>query len=300
MKPKIPKSKEAEILFANRHSCCICHDKDKDVQIHHIDGNNKNDNLSNLAVLCIDHHSKVTGQRGLGKRYTELEIRKYKQEWESITKKEYGLFNPKKIKLISKIEKRLFVFKAKDIIYEMMTIDDSKENIIDKHFKTLWHLSLLEGIQKEIIDHLHYAFSFTSINQINKPIALANALPLFFNYLVNPNDIKMNRIDENNILKAIETIDFCHSMSIENNKNYRILNSFKNSLIEFNQIGIRYKNIRIFRKSLNIMKTIKNDSIKLFYKKDKKLIKIHKEIESFYQELKVLLKKENLKWKIIA
>lgn len=91
MRSKLPKTIEAEILFLNRHTCCICREKNKDVQIHHIDGRNGNNTLSNLAILCLDCHSKVTGKRGLGKSFSKSELRRYKKNWENSVKKEFGL-----------------------------------------------------------------------------------------------------------------------------------------------------------------------------------------------------------------
>lgn len=80
MRKSIPKGIESEILFLNRHTCCVCHVKEKDVQIHHIDEDNSNNDVLNLAVLCLDCHSKVTGRRGLGKSYSVLELTRYKRE----------------------------------------------------------------------------------------------------------------------------------------------------------------------------------------------------------------------------
>src|SRR2546422_6233881 len=37
---------------------------------------------SNLAVVCLDCHSRVTGARGLGQSYRPGEVRKYKRTWE--------------------------------------------------------------------------------------------------------------------------------------------------------------------------------------------------------------------------
>jgi hypothetical protein len=73
-----------ELMFRNRHTCCICHDSSKHVQIHHIDGNPSNNDIDNLAVLCLDCHSRVSGDLGLGRRFTPGEIWKYKREWESL------------------------------------------------------------------------------------------------------------------------------------------------------------------------------------------------------------------------
>ena len=51
---KIPPKTEAEILFINDRTCCICRDKSKGVQIHHIDGDPSNNATENLAVVCTE------------------------------------------------------------------------------------------------------------------------------------------------------------------------------------------------------------------------------------------------------
>jgi len=79
----VPAHVADEVLFANRHRCCVCHEPRKPVHIHHIDENPGNNDPGNLAVLCLDHHSDVTGNEGLGRDYSENEIRLFKENWEA-------------------------------------------------------------------------------------------------------------------------------------------------------------------------------------------------------------------------
>jgi hypothetical protein len=79
----VPPKKAARLLAANRHTCCICRDRGKHVDIHHRDGNPANNGWDNLVVVCRDCHSRVTGDEGLGRRYSEHEVLIYKQEWEA-------------------------------------------------------------------------------------------------------------------------------------------------------------------------------------------------------------------------
>lgn len=80
----VPDNIAVKVLAANRHTCCICREGGKHVQLHHIDGNPSNNVPQNLAVVCLDHHSRVTGDEGLGRRFTPQEVREYKLEWERI------------------------------------------------------------------------------------------------------------------------------------------------------------------------------------------------------------------------
>ena len=74
---------EAQVMVANLHRCCICRIPNLHVQLHHIDGDPANPVAGNLAVVCLNDHSKVTGDEGLGRRYTPLEVTEDKRRWES-------------------------------------------------------------------------------------------------------------------------------------------------------------------------------------------------------------------------
>ena len=103
----IPVSIEERVLFDSDHTCCICRTKGKDVQIHHVDGKRDNNVAENLAVLCLDCHSRVSGSRGLGKQYKAGEVRRYKRAWEKFVEGTRRIHNPKigyKKELVSQID----------------------------------------------------------------------------------------------------------------------------------------------------------------------------------------------------
>jgi hypothetical protein len=76
----IPPSIERAILLGNRHACCVC--QKPRVQLHHIDSNPSNNDPSNVAALCLDHHDMATMQIGLTKKLQPEDVRTYKAEWE--------------------------------------------------------------------------------------------------------------------------------------------------------------------------------------------------------------------------
>ena len=82
-RPKVPDAIAVAVLAANKHTCCICEER-KHVQLHHIDGDESNNDPANLAVVCLDDHSRVTGDEGLGRRFSPAEVRVYKKRWEAI------------------------------------------------------------------------------------------------------------------------------------------------------------------------------------------------------------------------
>ena len=84
-RPKIPDSTRANLLHQNQHACCIC--GHAGVQIHHINGDPTDNKISNLAVLCLPHHSQATsGSGGLAALLKAADILSYKRRWEDACK----------------------------------------------------------------------------------------------------------------------------------------------------------------------------------------------------------------------
>lgn len=82
----IPRSIQSELLLANRHACCVC--QKHPVQIHHIDSDSANNQISNLATLCLPHHDQASMQIGLTKKLQPDQVRHYKETWEAKCKKD--------------------------------------------------------------------------------------------------------------------------------------------------------------------------------------------------------------------
>lgn len=78
-------------MFGNRRTCCVCRQVSPSVVIHHIDGNRDNNVAENLAVLCPNCHSNVHSDAGLGRRFTQGELLRYKGDWEARNEAAAGL-----------------------------------------------------------------------------------------------------------------------------------------------------------------------------------------------------------------
>jgi len=79
---KVPGAVEAEVLFANHHSCCVCHDSSKDVLLHHINVDASDNRPENLAVVCTECNSRIHRKSSVSKGYSPAEVRHYKRLWE--------------------------------------------------------------------------------------------------------------------------------------------------------------------------------------------------------------------------
>ncbi len=80
--PKIPPRVEAELLMANKHTCCACQKGRRHTKVHQIDGDPANVEPKNLAVICTECSALLSDECG-GLKYTEREIRAFKEKWEA-------------------------------------------------------------------------------------------------------------------------------------------------------------------------------------------------------------------------
>jgi len=81
---KIPEDIEAKVLAANRHTCCICNVEHKKVQIHHIDGDPSNNDMKNLAVICLYCHSDAHTNGAFVRNLTPDLVKLYNESWREI------------------------------------------------------------------------------------------------------------------------------------------------------------------------------------------------------------------------
>lgn len=77
---QIPSDIAAEVLFRSDNTCCVCRERGKSKQIHHIDENPNNNDPENLAVLCLECHNKTQLKGGFG-RSLNVSLVKYRDDW---------------------------------------------------------------------------------------------------------------------------------------------------------------------------------------------------------------------------
>jgi len=77
----IPTDVSAKVLVAHDRTCCVCNERGKRVQIHHIDENNSNNDESNLAVLCFDCHDLTMIKGGFGRSLDSTQVIRFRDEW---------------------------------------------------------------------------------------------------------------------------------------------------------------------------------------------------------------------------
>lgn len=78
---RIPSDISAEALFASDTTCCVCEERGKAVQIHHLDENPDNHEFGNLAVLCLECHNQTQVRGGFGRSLTREIVARYRSTW---------------------------------------------------------------------------------------------------------------------------------------------------------------------------------------------------------------------------
>lgn len=198
-RPTISVRVEAAVLFNNEHTCCICRQRWKDVQIHHIDGDKTNNAASNLAVLCLDCHSVATGTRGLGKRYSPLEVSRYKRNWEYTVRKrrdQIGLIRPPHTESETKA---LRIEIRKNVLYLSVTNNQARvREILD----LLDFYRLFENDVSWLLDRLYELVPYIFRDKTAGLLAEYVTYPFFHFILFD--DAKMRRNDRADLEKAIE------------------------------------------------------------------------------------------------
>ena len=60
----IPKELAAHVRWLSDDTCCICREREKGIQIHHINEDPRDHSVENLAVLCLECHDEVHKKGG--------------------------------------------------------------------------------------------------------------------------------------------------------------------------------------------------------------------------------------------
>ena len=72
---------ESNVGFLSDMTCCICHEKGKPYQIHHIDGNHDNNTVDNLAALCLLCHNDTQISGAFGRKLNKELVILYRDDW---------------------------------------------------------------------------------------------------------------------------------------------------------------------------------------------------------------------------
>ena len=199
----IPSRVEEEALFLSDHTCCICRIRGKDVQLHHIDGNPAHNSPDNLAVLCLDCHSLVSGTRGLGKSYRPGEVRRYKRSWELQVQDRRKVHRPTirhERELISQIDL---------IVCEILALDPRSKRVA-LLFELLYELYLWRGskeIARKLLDGMGHLAIMAGLSDDRKGKYIPGFLWEMCWHFVGPSKVQMDRQGVVHVKRCLEIME---------------------------------------------------------------------------------------------
>ena len=77
----VPKVLASRVLYEHDHTCCVCNERSKRVQIHHIDEDPSNNAIENLTVLCLSCHDQTQISGGFGRKLRPTEVQLNRLKW---------------------------------------------------------------------------------------------------------------------------------------------------------------------------------------------------------------------------
>jgi hypothetical protein len=248
---KVPNRTKASVLFDNDHTCCICRERGKHVQTHHIDGDSSNNNPTNIAVLCLDCHSKVTGTSGLGREYSSIEVGKYKRDWEFIVRKKRHLIIEPPQRL-EKSEVRSSRSEIKKNLYEFVATEKTERakeilELLDIYY-------IYESESGYILDTLHFL-----VPMIHGPKSrlVAEYVLHYFGHIPGPEYTKISRRDVRNIGKAIGVLTWMGKFGAEFWEESATVRAALRALNSLFETASSYRLNRLERRILGSFQSIK-------------------------------------------
>lgn len=284
MRKKIPHNIEVQILLRNKHACCICRETGlyKDVVIHHIDGNPNNNKLENLAVLCLDHHSKADiglkqGRIGAGKKFTPEEIKSYKKQWEDkimaeikVAKKYFPTRKKKQMEA-------LYEFEIRKVKNEILSLPENDPRIREKfdYLNQLVVEEFISGIEirKKLLDvYFHIAIQSSTVTNI--ALRLTDAVRDLSLHLIGPKEVKMDTKDKKILLESLNTISTIGEFNAEFSDTDKVIKRVCRNIHELLEIASWYKVKEFKLRAIRTLKGIKSTCLKGGYKMREKKITV--------------------------
>jgi hypothetical protein len=238
---------EEELLFRCNHTCAICRNEGKDIQIHHIDGNHNNNNIKNLIAVCLDCHSRVSGSRGLGKSYRPGEVRRYKLAWEKQVEDSHRVHRPQiryQKELITQIDL---------IICEILALKAPNPRI-GLLFGVLHELQLWRGtreINRKLLEGMDHLALMTGLGAPQVGPLVADFLWKLCWHFVDPEWVPMDKVDIRFVIDCIDALETLAKFNCEFGKGRRTVVAVSQSAEQFLDIGIWYQKKSIIKKVIS-------------------------------------------------
>jgi hypothetical protein len=227
-----------ELMFRNRHTCCICHDSSKHVQIHHIDEDRSNDAFDNLAVLCLDCHSRVSADQGLGRRFTTGEIRKYKREWESL-----NLSKLEGESVTDEVEAAVLRADISRLTVEVISLADTQRRSEALEQIETYHVFF--GMRDEALKAISTILVGSVWGDAEITAACAERISHLFWGLPGPEHVAIKQKDEAALKKAIHELEWIGEHATEYMRSIEVMSRLCTSMLNLYDVAAAYSRSRL-------------------------------------------------------
>ena len=236
---RIPRRIEREILFRSEMVCCVC--GSTGVQIHHLDGNPSNNDITNLCVLCVKHHAEASSTSTMTRKLDAALLRKFRGEHEAQVAKRRRLASPQREIKIG--ERELARFEIKRLIYSLPTKRTRQD--VKAVLDDVYHWYLVEGMD-EYRDHIIYTFSLSHyfLEESQTPVVLDYLWNLFWHF-IGPEDVSMDTKDERSLFSAIKLIGYIVTFAEAVDYGPKVVKAGLATLENLSDIARWYKKARI-------------------------------------------------------
>jgi hypothetical protein len=222
-----------ELMFRNRHTCCICHDSAKHVQIHHIDENPSNNRIENLAVLCLDCHSRVSSDQGLGRRFTAEELRRYKREWESLNVSALETESA-----LGKVEAGVLRGGISQLMVQAITLSDTARRIEALEQIEAYYVYL--GMREEALEAISTILYGSVWRDAAVTAECAERIHHLFWALPGPQHMAIKEEDLADLKTAIGRLDWIGEHATEYMRNVQVMRSLCTSILYLYDVVVAY------------------------------------------------------------
>jgi hypothetical protein len=244
----VPADIADEVLYRNDHTCCICNVPRKHAQIHHIDGDPSNYDIANLAVVCLDCHSLVTGSQGLGRHYGAGEVRRYKGTWEQVV-----LYRRRKYKPPNRANQRELIGQIDVIICQILAApDDARRKEL---LEVIYNLHLWRGtsqIDRQIIEGFGHLAVMSGLSMPGLARELALKVWEMCWHFIGPHQTRMDRTGSNLVARCADVIESLASYNCLMQQHVGVLRTTMGTAENLFDVALWYKNEKIAMAVLNI------------------------------------------------
>ena len=77
----VPEAVATLLMFRSDRTCCVCRERGKPTQIHHIDEDPSNNDPDNIAVLCFHCHDETQISGGFGRKLDSAQVKYFRDDW---------------------------------------------------------------------------------------------------------------------------------------------------------------------------------------------------------------------------